>query len=277
MIRFTKHFIINETFYNIIYTNLTDISTDNLNPITDCFFRLIPEDTKMEPSTVYELTIKKFEKGGNTFKRVKRHKLNNDKGILTSNDKCYGYINPLSNTGQCDYQKHLHTRFGDFSSDEIIKHLFASFYYKINKAKTKGTCGEAVGKGKKVALINTLLSSSNSEPFTDTVLDRYLKKKGEGKLINLTKYYYYYTNHGDINKRPLGDYDKSFNIGMSNKIDNNLITLELLLLFKYFDYIKKGGIRWFYSQTEVLLCWKNSKNKELCPTAGRTTIVNNIK
>ena len=194
--------------------------------------------------------------------------------------------------GRCNFMEQIKNKFSDESytnSEKIIDYLNSSFMIKEG-GRTKSTkykptikCSLSMLPRDKIPIINKLYSlkyneslvrkaySGNFNRYYIEIKNKEVSKSSKqlDKINSNTLLYYIFNGIDDIgkdidwiNKDILGSIgDISINNKETkNKVSNNYQNLELLLIFRYYRFIRKGKELenkpiWFLNNDELNICW----------------------
>ena len=241
---------------------ITKINKENI--VSQPFYRVEYHSINLDTETVL-------------VKRVsEEHQSEIDKYKLTTQDidpdripksRFFGYSNTQSETGRCNNV--AVEKFSSFTYNEVFNYILAPFYYKNKLKKTegiKGCCALQAGKKIKTEIINSILTSVNGDPYKklfsryaaskplipiETVMDN-IDKELQKVTICLRKVAY--------GKTPPVVYNEKDGM-ISDSAISPLVTLELMLLLRFFRFIAKGNCQdktsllpvWYLRKTEALI------------------------
>ena len=184
-----------------------------------------------------------------------------------------GYYNPSADTARCGCVKRspIGTVLVDldrWNSQQIEEYLLSCFYVtnllKVSsksseslKSAKEGACGLTGGKASKIYTVNILLSSTTNNP-REPKFYRYPYKKREG-VTQLPSIKDRYSNiveeHPELAK---------ISLDTSTRISDINVSLETMLLLRYFRFINKGVTsatpyrKWFFRKSEMYYAWSQS-------------------
>ncbi len=179
----------------------------------------------------------------------------------------YGYSNIQSKTGKCNYTNV--EKFTNFTKEEVLKYSLTCFYFKNLLEKREGIggcCALQSLKQKKVEIINTILTSTNGEPYTKQFSRYSGKNKKQITPVEIV------TEGADVEIQKITLCRRegiapniTYVAGLDNKIKDSatmpIVTLELMLLLRYFRFVNKGYCpnnpliehTWYLRKNEALL------------------------
>ena len=175
-----------------------------------------------------------------------------------------GYSNPESQTASCNCLGM--SKFSDWDDKEAIHYILSCFYFQNRlRERTLGCCGRQQGKKDKVKIINTIISSTFGTPYEQR-FNRYSDTKSKVLPSEVMD--------SNLSQKQLD----VIHLKKNTDIKEPDVTLELLLLLRFFRFVQKGECltstkeyKWFLRKSEMYAAWsKNLGDSETLPSQGRS-------
>jgi hypothetical protein len=176
-----------------------------------------------------------------------------------------GYSNPKSQTAACNCLGV--SKFSEWTDQEAIQYILSCFYYQNRlRVGTLGCCARQQGKKDKVTIINTIISSVSQSPY-ELRFTRYSDAKQNIPIDSKM------TIPSDVAKEV-----SKIRLTKSTAIKEPDVTLELLLLLRFFRFMDKGFCNgednkpiWYLRKSEIYLAWSGTLGEsDTLPSQGRS-------